>query len=83
MTSLGNPIGKGNYDMKMSKINQLFHSYTTIPSYRGVLQITIKLGGKCTLPEPKRTIFYTCQTGGHIAHDIIGNPFDTQNTLQK
>ena len=28
-------------------------------------------------------IFYTCQTGGHIVHDIIRNPLVTQNAVHK
>ena len=41
MMSSGNPLGTRDYDLKVSKIDQLFITYTTIPSYRGVLGITI------------------------------------------
>ena len=42
MTSLlGKPLGTGSYDLIMSQINHPFLSYATIPSYRGVVGITI------------------------------------------
>ena len=61
-----------NYNLKMSKIMIFYFDFlwlqlendqnrylyqTTIPSYWGVLEITIKFGGELTPPEPKMVIF--------------------------
>ena len=64
MSLLGKSLGTGNYNLKMIKIDWLFLTYTTIPSWRGVLGIPVSnLDGNWPLQSWIMAIFHTCQMG--------------------